>query len=67
MTVLTAAYALQLHEKLAYRAIQTVRYIFDRVTGYTEVGMTEQLWLRRIIFLETVAGGLKPERCTGLS
>jgi threonyl-tRNA synthetase len=34
-----------------------VRAVFDRVTGYNTETMTEAQWLRRMIFLETVAGG----------
>lgn len=40
----------------APQAINTVRAVFDKVTGYTENGMTEAQWLRRMIFLETIAG-----------
>jgi len=42
-------------DKVAYLSIQTVRQIFDKVTGYGP-DMDMKKWLRRIIFLETVAG-----------
>eukprot|EP01023_Acetabularia_acetabulum_P050802 TRINITY_DN5529_c0_g1_i1.p1 TRINITY_DN5529_c0_g1~~TRINITY_DN5529_c0_g1_i1.p1 ORF type:complete len:370 (+),score=57.87 TRINITY_DN5529_c0_g1_i1:125-1111(+) len=42
-------------DKVAFHAIQSTRTIFDYVTGYGPK-MNEQQWLRRIIFLETVAG-----------
>eukprot|EP00879_Flechtneria_rotunda_P007838 GHRR01008214.1.p1 GENE.GHRR01008214.1~~GHRR01008214.1.p1 ORF type:complete len:308 (+),score=120.42 GHRR01008214.1:590-1513(+) len=45
-----------LHQKLAFRAIQMVRKVFDLATGYNPDNMNEAQWLRRIIFLETVAG-----------
>eukprot|EP01025_Chloroclados_australasicus_P013971 TRINITY_DN16537_c0_g1_i1.p1 TRINITY_DN16537_c0_g1~~TRINITY_DN16537_c0_g1_i1.p1 ORF type:complete len:365 (-),score=25.65 TRINITY_DN16537_c0_g1_i1:500-1471(-) len=44
-----------LTDKMAFHTIRNVRTIFDWFTGYGP-NMTEQLWLRRIIFLETVAG-----------
>lgn len=34
-----------------------VRWAFDKATGYGP-NMTEKLWLRRIIYLETVAGAM---------
>lgn len=43
------------HQRVAYNTIQAVRKVFDAATGYGP-NMTEQRWLRRIIFLETVAG-----------
>jgi hypothetical protein len=50
--------ALQLHQKLALRAVQAMRSGFDLATGYKlNKAMDEGHWLRRIIFLETVAGG----------
>jgi len=42
-------------QKVGYAAVQTVRRAFDLATGYGP-NMTEAQWLRRIIFLETVAG-----------
>lgn len=47
---------LQLHQRLAFRAISTIRRAFDIATGYHPDRMDEAQWLRRIIFLETVAG-----------
>jgi len=44
-----------IRQKLALAAITTVRWTFDKVTGYGPE-MNEQKWLRRIVFLETVAG-----------
>jgi hypothetical protein len=49
--------ALQLHQKLALRTVQAMRSGFDLATGYKHGKvMDEGHWLRRIIFLETVAG-----------
>lgn len=45
----------KVYQRIAYGAIQTVRWTFDKVTGYGPQ-MTEAKWLQRIIFLETVAG-----------
>ena len=47
---------MQLHQRLAFRAISTIRRAFDIATGYHPDRMDEAQWLRRIIFLETVAG-----------
>lgn len=55
------------HDRVAYAAVRTLRLVFDTFTGYlhgstmTKLGyrnhsMTEEQWLRRFIFLETVAG-----------
>lgn len=61
------------HDRVAYAAVQTLRFVFDRFTGYIHepIGstdkegvekqrpknaMTEKQWLRRIIFLESIAG-----------
>jgi Alternative oxidase len=41
------------------RSIGTVRWMFDRATGYGGT-MTEAQWLRRFVFLETVAGEASP-------
>ncbi|PNW78476.1 hypothetical protein CHLRE_09g395950v5 [Chlamydomonas reinhardtii] len=47
----------KLHQHVGLRTIQVFRYLFDKATGYTPTGsMTEAQWLRRMIFLETVAG-----------
>lgn len=42
-------------DKAAYYSIQGVRRVFDWVTGYGP-DMNLKKWLRRIVFLETVAG-----------
>lgn len=59
------------HDRLAYVAIRTLRFVFDNLTGYVHEPsnenaeeqnrrprkiMTETQWLRRIIFLESIAG-----------
>ena len=33
-----------------------MRKAWDFATGYNETYMSEKLWLRRVIFLETIAG-----------
>ncbi|KAI8618424.1 alternative oxidase [Chytriomyces sp. MP71] len=45
-------------DSIAYALVRLMRFGFDTGTGYTDkVGiMTEQQWLNRIVFLETVAG-----------
>jgi len=45
-----------LHEKAAFYAVQITRTLFDKATGYGPHCMTEDKWLQRMIFLETVAG-----------
>ena len=47
---------LQFHEKTAFWAVTAMRSSFDLVTGYGPGRMNECKWLRRIVFLETVAG-----------
>lgn len=47
---------LQLHQRLAFKTITTIRRAFDLATGYSPDKMTEVKWLQRIIFLESVAG-----------
>ncbi|KAL6778807.1 AOX1 [Auxenochlorella protothecoides x Auxenochlorella symbiontica] len=42
-------------EKAGYYGVQAMRSLFDVATGYGHQ-MTEERWLRRILFLETVAG-----------
>ncbi len=58
------------HDRVAYAAVRTLRFFFDTFTGYVHEPpkseskkshrprktMTEQQWLRRIIFLESIAG-----------
>jgi hypothetical protein len=43
------------HEYTGYYAVQALRRSFDFVTGYGSE-MNEKKWLRRMVFLETVAG-----------
>eukprot|EP00117_Sycon_ciliatum_P022415 scpid33022/ scgid19345/ Alternative oxidase, mitochondrial len=43
-------------EKLAYYTVRLLRFGFDILSGYQFGNMNEIKWLRRIIFLETVAG-----------
>ena len=53
-------------DRVAYAAVQTLRFGFDTFTGYVHEPadgatkprrpMNEKLWLRRIIFLESIAG-----------
>ena len=50
----------QLAERLAMRSIGATRWVFDKATGYRPDSMTEAAWLRRILFLETVAGEQRP-------
>ena len=47
---------LQFHEKTAFWAVTAMRSSFDLMTGYGPGRMDECKWLRRIVFLETVAG-----------
>ncbi len=56
------------HDRVAYAAVRTLRFFFDTFTGYIHESpksksdpppkklMTEKLWLRRLIFLESIAG-----------
>jgi threonyl-tRNA synthetase len=46
----------ELHEKLAHAAIQVIRLGFDYGSGYAFGKLTESKLVRRVIFLETVAG-----------
>jgi threonyl-tRNA synthetase len=43
-------------DRLALSSIRLIRSVFDKVSGYNEKKMTEEQWLTRCIFLETVAG-----------
>eukprot|EP00297_Palpitomonas_bilix_P013111 CAMPEP_0113899006 /NCGR_PEP_ID=MMETSP0780_2-20120614/19745_1 /TAXON_ID=652834 /ORGANISM="Palpitomonas bilix" /LENGTH=299 /DNA_ID=CAMNT_0000891033 /DNA_START=74 /DNA_END=970 /DNA_ORIENTATION=- /assembly_acc=CAM_ASM_000599 len=44
-------------DKVAYASVQTLRFVFDLFTGYIGIGkLDEKAYLRRFIFLETVAG-----------
>lgn len=44
-----------MHDRIGYTAIQAMRWAFDVATGYG-AQMSEKQWMRRFIFLETVAG-----------
>lgn len=53
------------HDRVAYAAVRTLRLFFDTFTGYIHPNgrtdssaktMNETQWLRRFIFLESVAG-----------
>ena len=46
---------LQLRDRVGFAAVQMLRWTFDRASGYGP-NMSERQWLRRILFLETVAG-----------
>ena len=46
----------QIRQKLANTGVFVMRTVFDRVTSYNLEGMSEKKWLRRILFLETIAG-----------
>jgi hypothetical protein len=43
-------------DKTAKKAIKGIRWFFDKITGYDVNNMTEEKWINRCIFLETVAG-----------
>lgn len=46
-----------LSQRMGLRAVLLTRSIFDLSTGYhPDKPMSEEMWLRRILFLETVAG-----------
>mmetsp|Transcript_23588 Transcript_23588/g.51758 ORF Transcript_23588/g.51758 Transcript_23588/m.51758 type:complete len:347 (-) Transcript_23588:1431-2471(-) len=45
----------KLNERLGFHVVRLMRGIFDWATRYGP-NMTEAMWLRRVIFLETVAG-----------
>ena len=59
---------MQFRQKLANFAVFLARNFFDRITSYNLESMTERKWLRRILFLETVAGKAytAPTRCIHL-
>lgn len=50
------------HDRVAYAAVRTLRFFFDTCTGYIhsdghgQSSMNETQWLRRFIFLESIAG-----------
>lgn len=43
-------------DKSAYYSIQAIRKTFDFISGFSWGQRTERKWLKRIVFLETVAG-----------
>ena len=43
-------------DKLAFMTVKILRNTYDRITGYNHEYMNEKKYLRRAIFLETVAG-----------
>ena len=47
----------QIRQRAASTAVFLARIVFDRITSYNLDSMNEQKWLRRFLFLETVAGG----------
>lgn len=47
---------MQFRQKLANFAVYVARHFFDGITSYNLESMNERKWLRRILFLETVAG-----------
>ena len=53
------------YQKAGLFAVSALRRAFDLATGYGPE-MTEVQWLRRCIFLETIAGGLRPGFCAAL-
>lgn len=54
---------LQISQKLAITVVWMARAFFDRITGYDLENMNEKKWLRRILFLETVAGRQTQPAC----
>jgi len=46
----------KLVDKLAYYSVRLMRFNFDWMSGYSIGTMTENKWLSRIMYLETVAG-----------
>lgn len=51
------------HQKIGYSTVQLARRFFDWISAYGD-NMTEQKWIQRFIFLETVAG--VPGMCAGM-
>lgn len=49
---------MQLRQKVANMAVFMSRTMFDRFTSYNLEDMNESKWLRRFLFLETIAGRL---------
>ena len=50
---------MQFRQKAANSSVYLARKTFDRFTSYNLEDMNEQKWLRRFLFLETIAGKLK--------
>lgn len=50
---------MQFRQKVANSAVYAARQTFDRLTSYNLEDMNERKWLRRFLFLETVAGKLR--------
>lgn len=49
---------MQVRQKAANMVVYLSRTMFDRFTSYNPEDMNERKWLRRFIFLETIAGEL---------
>lgn len=47
---------MQFRQKVAHMVVYVARTTFDRFTSYNLEDMNERKWLRRFLFLETVAG-----------
>lgn len=47
---------MQVRQKAANTMVYVARKTFDRLTSYNLEAMNERKWLRRILFLETIAG-----------
>jgi demethoxyubiquinone hydroxylase (CLK1/Coq7/Cat5 family) len=45
-----------IRDKIAYFTMKIMRTSFDKITGYKPGQMSESLYIRRVIFLETIAG-----------
>ena len=43
-------------KKIAHKAVAILRGLYDKATGYDEHNMTEEKWVHRFIFLESIAG-----------
>ena len=50
---------MQFCQKVANSSVYVARKSFDRLTSYNLEDMNERKWLRRFLFLETIAGKLK--------
>ena len=54
---------MQFRQKVANSAVYLARNTFDRLTTYNLESMNERKWLRRFLFLETIAGKLYKPPC----